>query len=101
MGFGRNPHVAKAQAAEQKAQSAMDRAAKSSGWREAARLWERAAEREKEGKKRSEYERNAEIAREQADQPDEVSPNSSGDDTGELPPNAVRLPSAVDPKQMN
>lgn len=67
MSFGKNPHVAKAQAAEQKAQAAGDEMARANAWREAARLWERAAEREQFDKRRAEYERNAESARSQAD----------------------------------
>ena len=46
MSFGRNPHVAKAEAAELKATSAKDATAREHAWREAGRLWERAADRE-------------------------------------------------------
>jgi hypothetical protein len=67
MSFGRNPHVAKAQTAEQKAQDAADDASRTLAWREAARLWERAAEREMDGKRRAEYARRAEEARTQAE----------------------------------
>jgi hypothetical protein len=67
MSFGKNPHVAKAQAAEQKAVDAPDDHARATAYREAARLWDRAAERESPGKRRSEYERNAVRARELAD----------------------------------
>jgi hypothetical protein len=63
MSFGRNPHVAKAQDAEQKAREAGDESARALAWREAARLWERAAEREMDGKRRAEYARRAEEAR--------------------------------------
>ena len=63
MSFGKNPHVAKAQAAEQKAQAARDEVARVLAWREAARLWDRAAERETQDKKRREYEQLAEAAR--------------------------------------
>jgi hypothetical protein len=59
MGFGRNPYVPKAQVAEQKAQDATDDRARSLAYSEAAREWDRAAEREKPGKLRSEYEANA------------------------------------------
>jgi len=87
MSFGRNPHVAKAQAAEQKAQDASDDNARSRAYREAAHLWDRAAEREKPGKQRTLYEQNAVQNRELADggasQPD--------DDAGDSP----------DPKLMN
>lgn len=67
MSFGRNPHVAKAQAAEQKARDARDDAARTLAWREAARQWDRAAERENVDKRRQEYEQNAEQARARAD----------------------------------
>jgi hypothetical protein len=59
MGFGRNPYVPKAEAAEQKAQEATDDRSRSLAFSEAAREWDRAAEREKPGKQRSEYEANA------------------------------------------
>jgi hypothetical protein len=66
MAFGRNPHVPKAQAAEQKAQDAPDDAARARALREAAHQWDRAAEREAPGKRRQEYEghaaRNRELA---------------------------------------
>lgn len=67
MSFGRNPHVAKAELAEQKAQAAGDETARSSAWREAARLWDRAAEREMSDKRRAEYAQKAESARRAAD----------------------------------
>lgn len=67
MSFGRNPHVAKAQAAEQKARDAKDDAARTLAWREAARLWDRAAEREANDKRRVEYSQHAETARSYAD----------------------------------
>lgn len=70
MSFGRNPHVAKATAAEQKALAAGDAAAREQSWREAARQWERAAEREMNDKRRAEYEQNAANARATADNPD-------------------------------
>jgi hypothetical protein len=59
MAFGRNPHVPKAQAAEQKAHDAPDDAARARALRDAAHQWDRAAEREQPGKRREEYERNA------------------------------------------
>jgi hypothetical protein len=59
MGFGRNPHVAKAKAAEQKADDARDEAARITAYRDAAHQWDRAAERERPGKQREEYEREA------------------------------------------
>ncbi len=67
MSFGRNPHVSKALAAEQKAEDAPDEASKARAWREAAHLWDRAAEREKPGKLRTEYENNSERDRARAD----------------------------------
>jgi len=69
MSFGRNPHVAKAEAAEQKAQSARDTRLQQAAWLEAGRLWERAADREKDAKRRTLYEANAERARATADDP--------------------------------
>ena len=69
MGFGRNPHVAKAEAAEQKAEIARDTTAQEQAWREAGRQWERAAARETDGKRRALYEANAEKARTTADAP--------------------------------
>lgn len=67
MSFGKNPHVAKATLAEQKARSATHESSRVSAWREAARLWERAAERESFEKRIAEYTRNAEAARAEAD----------------------------------
>jgi hypothetical protein len=67
MGFGKNPHVLKAQAAEQKAADANDSAARAAAHRDAARCWERASERETPGARRDEYARNAERNRELAD----------------------------------
>ncbi len=67
MSFGKNPHVAKATAAEQKARAASDENSRAMAWREAARQWERAAEREKIDKRVAEYTRNAEAARREAD----------------------------------
>jgi hypothetical protein len=67
MSFGKNPHVAKAQAAEQKAEEAPDEKARTMAYREAAHQWDRAAAREQPGKKRSEYEQHAARNREQAD----------------------------------
>ena len=69
MSFGRNPHVAKAEAAEQKALGARDAAACAQAWREAGHLWERAAERETDAKRRALYTAKAEAARTAADTP--------------------------------
>ncbi len=66
MGFGRNPHVAKAEAAEAKAQEATDVASETRAYLEAAHLWERAAAKEKDGKRRTEYEARAAAARERS-----------------------------------
>ena len=68
MSFGRNPHVAKAQIEEQKAMDATDDHTWSRAYLEAARQWDRAAEREKPGKQRTQYEDNATKARELAEQ---------------------------------
>ncbi len=69
MSFGKNPHVAKAEAAEQKAQVAKDTAASELAWREAGRQWERAADRETDDKRRTLYTEKAEAARANADNP--------------------------------
>lgn len=74
MGFGRNPHVAKAEAAEQKARDARDSAAHELAWRDAARQWERAAQREKVDKLRREFMEKAEAARARADAPLDLPP---------------------------
>ena len=66
MGFGRNPFVSKAEVAEQKAAAATDTPSRARGYREAAHEWDRAAEREKPGKKKAEYEANAARARDLA-----------------------------------
>ena len=62
-------HVAKAEAAEQKALIAKDATAYEHAWREAGRLWERAADRETDPKRKQQYAANAERARANADQP--------------------------------
>jgi hypothetical protein len=67
MSFGKNPYLAKAQAAELKATNAADPAAQARAYREAAHEWERAAGREPPGKRRSEYEANAARSRSLAD----------------------------------
>ena len=69
MGFGKNPHVAKAEAAEQKAADAQDSSAFEQAWLEAGRLWERASDREKDGKRRAEYLAKSEAARTRATEP--------------------------------
>jgi hypothetical protein len=67
MSFGRNPHLAKAQAAEQKAADAGDAATRARAYHDAAHQWDRAAEREPPGKRRAEYEQNAARNRELAE----------------------------------
>jgi hypothetical protein len=69
MSFGRNPHVARAEAAELKAGAANDDLAREAAWRDAARQWDRAAERETDHKRRQEYTARAETARTVADEP--------------------------------
>jgi hypothetical protein len=76
MGFGRNVHVAKAEAAEQKALSAKDATACEHAWREAGQLWERAADRETDPKRKLLYTANAERARASADEPNGESGSS-------------------------
>jgi hypothetical protein len=85
MSFGRNPHVAKAEAAEQKALAARDATAAQHAWREAGRLWERAADRETDAKRRVAYTDNAERARKAADEPHAADPAS--DDSLSSPTN--------------
>jgi hypothetical protein len=67
MSFGRNPHVAKAEAEEQKALGAKDAKAAELAWREAARQWDRAAARETDPKRRRELTAKLEAARARAD----------------------------------
>jgi hypothetical protein len=63
MAFGKNPHIAKAEAAEQKALAADDAPAREQGWLEAGRQWERASERETDPKRRQQYADKAAAAR--------------------------------------
>ena len=67
MSFGKNPFVAKAQAAEQKAADATDAIARTSAYRDAAHNWDRAAAKEKPGKFRDQYLEAAEKNRALAD----------------------------------
>lgn len=69
MAFGKNPHIAKAQIAEQKALEARDADSRERLWRESAHLWERAASKELDSKKKVQFEQNAEQARIKADEP--------------------------------
>ena len=71
MSFGRNPHVAKAEAAEQKALDATDAHSRERAWREAAHLWGRAAERETDARRCAQYTARAEEARAKAEAPPE------------------------------
>jgi len=80
MSFGRNPHVAKAEAAELKAQSANDVPAREQAWRDAARQWDRAAERETDDKRRQQYAAKAETARATADDPTALGDDSAPND---------------------
>jgi hypothetical protein len=66
MGFGHNPHVAKAEAAQAKAAAATDVGSEVRAHLEAAHVWDRAAAKEKAGQRRVEYEANAAAARERA-----------------------------------
>jgi hypothetical protein len=79
MSFGRNPHVAKAQAAEQKAELASDDATRIRAHRDAAHQWDRAAARERSQALREQYERSAERNRRIAD-------GESVDDEPGVPP---------------
>ena len=72
MSFGKNPHVAKAELAEQKALEARDEIAREQAWLEAGRRWERAAERETDAKRKQLYLDKGEQARLQATQPPEA-----------------------------
>lgn len=91
MSFGRNPHVAKAEAAEQKARDANDDAAYELAWREAARQWERAASREKSDKLRREYTDKAETARTTADAPRESEGGEENDAVSSIVEPASKL----------
>ena len=85
MSFGKNPHVAKAEAAELKARDARDEIAREQAWLEAARRWDRAAERETDDKRRQLYVEKGEHARAQATQPTDDGV-SLGNDTIAGPP---------------
>ena len=80
MSFGKNPHVAKAEAEELKARSAQDQAGTERAWREAARQWDRAAERETDAKRRQQYTGRAETARQTADAPPDAIPDAADAD---------------------
>ncbi len=72
MSFGKNPHVAKAESEQMKAEVARDDIARERAWREAARQWDRAADKEIDAKRKQLYTANAEAARAQADGTGEV-----------------------------
>jgi hypothetical protein len=91
MAFGRNPHVARAQAAEQKAEEAIDDAARTMARREAAHQWDRAAEREKPGKHKELYVAHASRNRALAD----------GESAVELQEDATGVSLSSDPKVWN
>lgn len=95
MGFGRNPYVPKAQAAEQKAVDAPDEATRTRAYRDAAHQWDRAAEREPPGKHRTEYERNAARNRDLADGAASADATAPDDDARE------HSGSPIDPKLLN
>lgn len=61
--------MAKAEAAQLKAETAKDASSYERAWRDAGRLWERAADRESDAKRRALYTANAERARATADEP--------------------------------
>ena len=86
MSFGRNPHVAKAEAAEVKALTAKDQLACEAAWRDAARQWDRAAERETDNGRRQHYAAKAEVARATADAPNGATETSSATDPARVPP---------------
>lgn len=89
MSFGKNPYVAKAQAAELKADESLDQGARERALREAAHEWERAAARETPGKRRNEYLENAEKNRRLAEQGEQDDAAHDADD--EAPVSAQRL----------
>ena len=86
MAFGRNPHVPKAQAAEQKARDTSDDALRVRSFRDAAHQWDRAAEREQPGKRRDEYARNAARARALAEGDVVDEPEGEGEANGPTDP---------------
>ncbi len=69
MSFGKNPHVAKAEAAELRADEARDEPAWRKACLEAGQLWERAAERETDAKRRAAYTAKSEAVRARLDEP--------------------------------
>ena len=92
MSFGRNPHVARAEAAQQKADVATDDTSRDRALREAAHLWDRAAERETDARRRAQYTARAEAARAKAD----AEPEDEATEDGVGP-----APMARDPRTLN
>jgi hypothetical protein len=86
MSFGRNPHVAKAEAEELKARSAKDQRACELAWRDAARQWDRAAEREVDETRRKKHEERAAAARANAEQARSHDPEPVADLIAKLKP---------------
>jgi hypothetical protein len=101
MSFGRNPHVTKAETAEQKAADASDEGTRRRAHLDAAHLWERAAEREKPGKQRDAHLARAERNRVQADgrDPDAEDETPSPRSTAGGPAESSAAPR--DPKRFN
>lgn len=93
MSFGKNPYVTKAQAAEQRAADAPDEASRLRALRDAAHQWDRAAEREKPGKQRTDYEAAAERNRSLAD--------GGGDGVGDGDEDDAPPSPSVDAKLLN
>lgn len=94
MSFGRNPFVSKAEAAELKAADALDALTRERAYRDAAHLWDRAAEREKPGKRRDEYRRNAERNRALAEGGDAGSDAAGGPAAEEEAPDEIAAPAS-------
>lgn len=92
MSFGRNPHVAKAEAEEQKALVARDDRAREQAWREAARQWDRAADRETDDSRKTMYTEKAEVARSNADSPAAAAPEEKVESVTDLMANPAGLP---------
>ncbi|MFM2419523.1 MAG: hypothetical protein RL385_4246, partial [Pseudomonadota bacterium] len=88
-------------AAQQKAEEAEDSHARAMAYREAAHQWERAAAREKPGKRRSEYEQLAEQNRALADGADAVDTAAAVGTAGDAPAAESQEPAASSsaPKQ--
>lgn len=107
MSFGRNPYAPKAESAEQKAEAAGDVASRERAYREAAHEWERAASREKPGKRRDEYLGNAERNRAMADSAQDdgldaiESAQAQSAETETETGAGTLAPTPVDPTQLN